>query len=383
MASQFNTRKMSRTQLERIASGDLDNLQIAVAFGQHAFVIEEEGNAPLAAAVADNRSRGQPKTVFLGNALLPPTWFGERWSGNYPDGIVEWKWADGARNGPISLDTWGDENGTTSWASIIRSSNADFPPGFYKVHHCAHKPCKCSFSPTSMFGLSRNEPGFITPLHLFGVDSGIGMLNVPQSRNAAEADAVAEPSTPSPPSPPSPPSTILGFSKSKKGKNDKTSKKDKQFKKAKKPKKIKNAATDTNNAKNKNKANDNGKGSDDMTVICVSGHAMDGRQEFQLTVEASDTIGYVKRNIFLSTNIFQKNQRLRFAGKCLADSKTLAFYNIPDGAKITYHYQQSRSRGRSEADPFGAPTSQNEISKRFWHSAASQKVDQLANSAKG
>ena len=373
MASQLNTRNMSRDQLERIVSGDLDNMPLAVAFA-----IEEDDNAPLAAAVADNRSRRQPATVFLGNALLPHTWFGQRWSGNYPDGIFEWKLAHVARN--VHCGTWGNENGTFGWATIIRSSNADFPPGLYKVHHCAHMPCKCSFSPTSMFGLNG------TPLHLFeidsGIDSGISMQNVPQSRNAAEADAVAEPSTPSPPSPPSPPSTILGFSKSKKGKNDKTSKKDKQFKKAKKPKKIKNAATDTNNAKNKNKANDNGKGSDDMTVICVSGHAMDGRQEFQLTVEASDTIGYVKRNIFLSTNIFQKNQRLRFAGKCLADSKTLAFYNIPDGAKITYHYQQSRSRGRSEADPFGAPTSQN-VECEFWHSAASQKVDQLANNAKG
>jgi hypothetical protein len=358
---------MSRTQLERTASGDLDNLQIAVSFGQHEFVIEEEGNAPLAAAVADNRSRGQPKTDFADNpkpdnALLPPTWFGERWSGNYPDGIVEWKWADGARNGPISLDTWGDENGTTSWASIIRSSNADFPPGFYKVHHCAHKPCKCSFSPTSMFGLSRNEPGFITPLHLFGVDSGIGMLNVPQSRNAAEADAVAEPSTPSPPSPPSPPSTILGFSKSKKGKNDKTSKKDKQFKKAKKPKKIKNAATYTNNAKNKNKANDNGKGSGDMTVICVPDKAMDGGQEFQLTVEASDTIGDVKRKLFLLTSILQTNQRLGFAGKCLADNKTLAFYNIPDGAKITYISKAAVAAAAARRRV------KNEISKIVWHS---------------
>ena len=337
MASQFNTRKMSRTQLERIASGDLDNLQIAVAFGQHAFVIEEEGNAPLAAAVADNRSRGQPKTVFLGNALLPPTWFGERWSGNYPDGIVEWKWADGARNGPISLDTWGDENGTTSWASIIRSSNADFPPGIYKVHHCAHKPCKCSFSPTSMFGLSRNEPGFITPLHLFGVDSGIGMLNVPQSRNAAEADAVAEPSPPSPPSTPPPTIVpILGFSKSKKDKKDKKSKKDKQSKKAKTQKKIKNAATDTNNAKNKNKANDNGKGSGGMNVTCVPDASMEGGQEIQLAVEASDTIGKVKHDIFILTGIWPRNLALIFAGKGLVDIKTLAFYNITYGAKITY-----------------------------------------------
>ena len=338
MASQLNTRNMSRDQLERIVSGDLDNMPLAVAFA-----IEEDDNAPLAAAVADNRSRRQPATVFLGNALLPPTWFGERWSGNYPDGIVEWKWADGARNGPISLDTWGDENGTTSWASIIRSSNADFPPGIYKVHHCAHKPCKCSFSPTSRFGLSRNEPGFITPLHLFGVDSGIGMLNVPQSRNAAEADAVAEPSTPSPPSPPSPPSTILGlhhildgFSKSKKGKNDKTSKKDKQFKKAKKPKKIKNAATDTNNAKNKNKANDNGKGSGGMNVTCVPDASMEGGQEIQLAVEASDTIGKVKHDIFILTSIWPRSLVLSFAGKGLVDIKTLAFYNITYGAKITY-----------------------------------------------
>jgi hypothetical protein len=71
---------MSRDQLERIVSGDLDNMPLAVAFA-----IEEDDNAPLAAAVADNRSRRQPATVFLGNALLPPTWFGQRWSGNYPD----------------------------------------------------------------------------------------------------------------------------------------------------------------------------------------------------------------------------------------------------------------------------------------------------------
>ena len=328
MASQLNTRNMSRDQLERIVSGDLDNMPLAVAFA-----IEEDDNAPLAAAVADNRSRRQPATVFLGNALLPHTWFGQRWSGNYPDGIFEWKLAHVARN--VHCGTWGNENGTFGWATIIRSSNADFPPGLYKVHHCAHMPCKCSFSPTSMFGLNG------TPLHLFeidsGIDSGISMQNVPQSRNAAEADAVAEPSPPSPPST-HPPAIlpILGFSKSKKDKKDKKSKKDKQSKKAKTQKKIKNAATDTNNAKNKNKANDNGKGSGGMNVTCVPDASMEGGQEIQLAVEASDTIGKVKHDIFILTGIWPRNLVLIFAGKGLVDIKTLAFYNITYGAKITY-----------------------------------------------
>jgi hypothetical protein len=80
MASQCNTRtqmgQMSRTQLERIASGDLDNMPIATAFA-----IEEEDNVQLAAAVADNRSRGQHAIVIQRNAPLTPTWIGERWSG--------------------------------------------------------------------------------------------------------------------------------------------------------------------------------------------------------------------------------------------------------------------------------------------------------------
>ena len=151
MASQCNTRtqmgQMSRTQLERIPA---------------AFAVEEEDNVQLAAAVADNRSRGQHAIVIQRNAPLTPTWIGERWSGNYPDGIFEWRWEDSPRHGP-SLDTWGNENGTTGWAIIIRSSNVDFPPGLYRVHQCAHMPCKCSFSPTSMFVQRK-----LVELNLFG-----------------------------------------------------------------------------------------------------------------------------------------------------------------------------------------------------------------------
>jgi hypothetical protein len=310
---------MSRTQLERIASGDLDNMPIATAFA-----IEEEDNVQLAAAVADNRSRGQHAIVIQRNAPLTPTWIGERWSGNYPDGIFEWRWEDSPRHGP-SLDTWGNENGTTGWAIIIRSSNADFPPGLYRVHQCAHMPCKCSFSPTSMF------VGSSTPLHLFRLEAGISMQNVPQSRNAAEADAVAEPSPPSTPDAVAGPAGmrthILHFSKCKK---------DKKSKKAETPKKIKNVATYTNNAKNKNKANGNGKGSGCMNVIAVPDAAMDGGQKIELAVEASDTIGDVKQHIFIATGIWQTNLHLIFAGKGLADGKTLAFYNIPDGSNLTY-----------------------------------------------
>jgi len=340
MASQCNTStqmgQMSRTQLERIASGDLDNMPIATAFA-----IEEEDNVQLAAAVADNRSRGQHAIVIQRNAPLTPTWIGERWSGNYPDGIFEWRWEDSPRHGP-SLDTWGNENGTTGWAIIIRSSNVDFPPGLYRVHQCAHMPCKCSFSPTSMF------VGSSTPLHLFRLEAGISMKNVPQSRNAAEADAVAEPSPPSTPPPTKKlqcaktfeeyarsggrftagmRTPILHFSKCKK---------DKKSKKAETPKKIKNVATYTNNAKNKNKANGNGKGSGCMNVIAVPDAAMDGGQKIELAVEASDTIGDVKQHIFIATGIWQTNLHLIFAGKGLADGKTLAFYNIPDGSNLTY-----------------------------------------------
>ena len=181
MASQCNTRtqmgQMSRTQLERIASGDLDNMPIATAFA-----IEEEDNVQLAAAVADNRSRGQHAIVIQRNAPLTPTWIGERWSGNYPDGIFEWRWEDSPRHGP-SLDTWGNENGTTGWAIIIRSSYVDFPPGLYRVHQCAHMPCKCSFSPTSMFVQRK-----LVELNLFGLEPGISMQNVPQSRNNANKE---------------------------------------------------------------------------------------------------------------------------------------------------------------------------------------------------
>jgi len=324
MASQCNTRtqmgQMSRTQLERIASGDLDNMPIATAFA-----IEEEDNVQLAAAVADNRSRGQHAIVIQRNAPLTPTWIGERWSGNYPDGIFEWRWEDSPRHGP-SLDTWGNENGTTGWAIIIRSSNVDFPPGLYRVHQCAHMPCKCSFSPTSMFVQRK-----LVELNLFGLEPGISMQNVPQSRNAAEADAVAEPSPPSTPDAVAGPAgmrtPILHFSKCKK---------DKKSKKAETPKKIKNVATYTNNAKNKNKANGNGKGSGCMNVIAVPDAAMDGGQKIELAVEASDTIGDVKQHIFIATGIWQTNLHLIFAGKGLADGKTLAFYNIPDGSNLTY-----------------------------------------------
>jgi hypothetical protein len=122
------------------------------------------------------------------------TWFGERWSGDYPGGIFQWKWADGSAW--ASLDTFGNENGTTGWTTIIRSSNEDFPPGLYRVHHCARMPCKCSFSQTNYTPLR---------LHLFCIGSDISISNVPQSRIAAEAAdisaAVAEPSPHSPPSP--------------------------------------------------------------------------------------------------------------------------------------------------------------------------------------
>ena len=127
---------------------------------------------------------------------------------------------------------------------------------------------------------------------------------------------------------------ILPLSKSKK---DKKSKNDKKSKKAKKPKKIKNAAKDTNNAKNKNKANGNGNGLRGMNVIFVPWAGMDGGQEFQLAVNASETICDVKRKIFTLTGIWLKNLRVTFAGKGLADGKTLAFYNIQDGAKLTYY----------------------------------------------
>jgi hypothetical protein len=173
--------------------------------------------------------------------------------------------------------------------------------------------------------------GSSTPLHLFRLEAGISMQNVPQSRNAAEADAVAEPSPPSTPDAVAGPAgmrtPILHFSKCKK---------DKKSKKAETPKKIKNVATYTNNAKNKNKANGNGKGSGCMNVIAVPDAAMDGGQKIELAVEASDTIGDVKQHIFIATGIWQTNLHLIFAGKGLADGKTLAFYNIPDGSNLTY-----------------------------------------------
>ena len=151
-----------------------------------------------ATAVADipkNRSRGQ----------FAPTWFGDKWSGHYPGGLFEWKWALGG-GGSLPDAKWGGECGTNGEATIIRSSNADFPPGLHLVHHCAHKPCK-SNDLLSMLGITH------APLHLFGIgngiDSCIGMRNVPQSRNAAEAAAVsAAVAGPSPPSPPSPPSRL-------------------------------------------------------------------------------------------------------------------------------------------------------------------------------
>jgi hypothetical protein len=86
-------------------------------------------------------------------------------------------------------------------ANIILSSTSEFPPGLHKVHCCAHKPCKeIASSVGSLLGVRG------APLHLFAIDSGIAMRNVPQSRNACEASAisalftaVAEPSPPSPP----------------------------------------------------------------------------------------------------------------------------------------------------------------------------------------
>ena len=166
--------------------------------------------------------------------------------------------------------------------------------------------------------------------NLFGLEPGISMQNVPQSRNAAEADAVAEPSPPSTPDAVAGPAgmrtPILHFSKCKK---------DKKSKKAETPKKIKNVATYTNNAKNKNKANGNGKGSGCMNVIAVPDAAMDGGQKIELAVDSSDTIGDVKQHIFRHLR-WETNLRLIFAGKGLADGKTLRFYNIPDGSNLTY-----------------------------------------------
>ena len=152
---------ISRACLERIASGHLDNMQILAEF-------------------AKSRSRGQHAIEQEDDAPLAPTWFGERWSGNYPGGIFQWKWADGSAW--ASLDTFGNENGITGWTTIIRSSNEDFPPGLYRVHHCVRMPCKCSFSPTNCTPLQ---------LHLFCIGSGISIRNVPQSRIAAEAAACA------------------------------------------------------------------------------------------------------------------------------------------------------------------------------------------------
>ena len=72
-----------------------------------------------------------------------------------------------------------------------------------------------------------------------------------------------------------------------------------------------------------------------MNVIAVPDAAMDGGQKIELAVDSSDTIGDVKQHIFRHLR-WETNLRLIFAGKGLADGKTLRFYNIPDGSNLTY-----------------------------------------------
>ena len=289
------------------------------------------------------------------------TYYDHRYSGDYPMGVFQWKWS----NVPHRYRKRSDKNGSFGLANIILSSTSEFKPGMHLVHHCAHKECKefasCAASTAGVMG---------APLHLFGIDSGIATRNVPQSRTAAESadmnalalkvHAAAE-AGPSPPSPPWPKKRKtpeedgrigrrlnakeiaemkmegeLHLAKCKKYDKDQKSKNDKKSKKAKKPKKIKNAAKDTNNAKNKNTAKGNCRG-----IMCVPGKVFPVKgklwgQEFRVAAKDSNTIADVKYKIFDKTGVRTTAFRILFAGRALADDKTLAFYNIPDEAKLAY-----------------------------------------------
>ena len=331
---------------------------------KHADLARRLDNMAKITVFVEIRSRGPHANEQEGDAPLAPAWFGEKWSGSYPGGLFQWKWAElGGSN-----FQWGSENGTSGWATIIRSSNADYPPGVYRIHHCAHAPCKCRVTFHAMDFHGYPIAWCRTQLHLFGVDSGIATLNVPQLRNAAKAaDASAAVAGPSPPSPPSPPaptrktpeeyvrsggrltakeiavmkigSPILQLSKSKKDKTDKKSNKDNRSKKAKKPKKVKYDGIKKTDEKPK-KDNKPKKGNC-HGIHCVPGHVLAAEnglwgQAFYVDVEDSTTIDDVKHKIFLWTGVRITSQRLIFAGRVLADDKTLAFYNIPDEAMLTY-----------------------------------------------
>ena len=359
-------RNICRARLAKIAAGDLDNVPIAAAFAK-------SSKTPIC-AFAKGRSRGQHANEQDDDALCGKNWFGKNWSRNYPEGLFEWKWVDGGG----SLDTWGNANGTMGWATIIRSSSADYVPGMYRVHHCAHMPCPCLASMPShasawMFGLSEG-----IPLHLFTIDPGIAMLNVPQSRNAAEAgDVSSAVAGPSPPSPTAPTrkrktpeeyvrsggrltaneiavkkmgSPILQLSKSKKDKTDKKSNKDTKNKKDKKGK----------NDKKYEKAKKTEKGRKDfaMTLTIKPGIDYDydiacQKEESTMTLQVSgfDTIGEVKRMIEDMRRLEGRppaiySNRVGLAdaytlsfifGKQwgFADANTLMFYNIPGRAHLS------------------------------------------------
>jgi hypothetical protein len=200
----------------------------------------------------------------------------------------------------------------------------------------------------------------LVELNLFGLEPGISMQNVPQSRNAAEADAVAEPS---PPSTPAPPSQFQWFSGGRfTAGTFKKSKKDKKSKKAEKPKKIKNAATYTGSGSmNKSRIGQRYKrqGIGCMNVIVVPDAAMDGGQRIELAVDSTDTISDVKQQIFRHLR-WETNLRLTFAGKYLADDKTLAFCNITDGSTLTY-----RSRAAVVAKLARLRVTKNRSTKRI------------------
>jgi len=190
MASKCNNCSKTRAQPQsRIASAEFDHIPIQI---QHwsAFDIPENCRRALSTLVGNRHAVAQ---------ALGTTYYDRKWSGNYPLGIFQWKWADV----PQRWNKKCDKNGRTGLANIILSSTSEFPPGLHKVHYCAHKPCKeIASSAASLLGVRG------APLHLFAIDSGIAMRNVPQSRNASEAaaisalfPAVAEPSPPSPPAP--------------------------------------------------------------------------------------------------------------------------------------------------------------------------------------
>ena len=187
MASKCNNCSKTRAQPQsRIASAEFDHIPIQI---QHwsAFDIPENCLQALSTLVGNRHTVAQ---------ALGTTYYDRKWSGNYPLGIFQWKWADF----PHGWKQRGDKNGTTGLGHIIMSSTSEHPPGLHKVHLCAHKPCtEIASSMASLVGVRG------APLHLFAIDSGIAMRNVPQSRNASEAAAisaaVAEPSPPSPPAP--------------------------------------------------------------------------------------------------------------------------------------------------------------------------------------